>query len=89
MSGKPYPAGVSEVVALLDQITTLGDEIEELTPKAIRLDAASVERGAKQVALRKLLVEMDVAAEQRGNFGWEARLAWFLLEMHRQVAQRT
>jgi hypothetical protein len=83
VSGKPSQEGVSDMIAKLDQLYVLEDEIEELRPKAMRLQQAREERDALLRALPDGLHAMDVA--QNGNTGWEARVTWFLTELYRQI----
>ena len=85
MSGKPSPDGVASVVSLLDRIAQLDAEIEELRPQAERLRTVETERANLQADVTKNLKAMDVHAEQKGNWGWESRLAWFLAEMRRNA----
>lgn len=85
MTSKPYPDGVTKVIGLLSDISDLEKEIIDLRPKAERLHDCEKAYANKQEALAKLLNDMDISALQKGNFGWQHRLSWFLQEMQRQV----
>ena len=74
------------VVSLLDAIGVRHKEIAALRPKVAMLEQLEREVASLYAQLRGLLKDMDVAAEQHGNYGWEERLAGFLCEMRRQVA---
>lgn len=82
MSGKPYPAGVTEAVKLMTRAEALVKEIQELQPKAKRLEQAELEYGVSQQELKKLLESMDLTSS--GHYGYMERLSWFLQEMKRQ-----
>lgn len=86
MSGKPYPEGVTKAVDLMDECAALNDEIQELHPKVQRMREAEVRYGQAYVELQKLLREMDL--ESQGHFGYENRLAWFLMEMRHRLEAR-
>lgn len=85
MSGKPWPEGVTTAMQLLDTIAACETEAVDLHKAAVRLKELDEVYAKAKADLRKLLNEMDVSPEQKGNFGWEGRFGWFLEEMHRQA----
>ena len=83
MSGKPWPEGVTEAIALMTKINTLNPIIDKLRKDAEHLLILEQEWSDTERALRVLLEQMDL---NPGNYGYAARMAWFLKEMQRQVA---
>ena len=89
MSGKPNPEGVKKAIELLDKISSLSAETDELR-RCIDRDTDRYNRLKEEldviwVTYRKLMKEMDVSAE--GNTGFEMRAAWFLTEMKKQLKE--
>jgi len=80
---KPSPEGVTKTLDLLREIEQLGQEIDRLTIAANRLTIANTRYHELQVVLKQHLEQMDV--DQKGNFGWSARFAWFIAEVVRQT----
>lgn len=73
MSSKPHLGGAEKVVEIVDRLRSLEREIEDLTPKAERLQLARELHLTNRKALAELLVSMD--CESQGNFGWPGRAA--------------
>lgn len=85
MSGKPWPDGVTQAMALIQRKAALEAEASKLRPQVARLEKVEEEWATAAEALQKLLTSMDISADQKGNWGWEGRFAWFLEEMVRQA----
>ena len=85
MSGKPYPEGVKRAVQLIDEIEELRRTINHLEPLVAELHTAHEKFAQASKALQKLLADMDL--ESKGNYGFEARMGWFLFEMRRQMIE--
>lgn len=83
MSGKPYPAGATRAIALIDRIAQADRLIAELEPAVGLLRTATAERARAWTELTELLRRMDV--ESVGNAGYEGRTAWLLAEVVRQL----
>jgi hypothetical protein len=83
MSGKPYPEGVTEVLAALERSSALQDRIAELSPLVAELSAAKAENEALASKVADLLGKMDL--ESQGNYGFGGRMGWFVAEMRRQL----
>lgn len=83
MSSKPSTIGVMRTITMLDELAKLEREIEELTPKAKRLEKAREELTRIDRELGEHLRSMDV--ESPGNYGWAGRFTWFAAELLRQA----
>ena len=87
MSSKPYPEGVSKVLAALVRADKVEARIRELKPLVLELQMAQAELGELSDTVDKLLNEMDLEAQ--GNFGFGGRMGWFVVEMRRQILATT
>ncbi len=89
MSGKPYPEGVTKVMADLSRIDTLNVMIEDLQPKAVKycedLKKAREELAKITQEVETSLDKMDLRSQ--GNWGFGGRMGWFLAEMRRQITK--
>jgi len=83
LSGKPYPEGVTEIVAALARCEELRETIDKLEPMVEKLKDARAEYQELSEKISKKLDAMDLQAQ--GNFGFGGRMGWFLAEMRRQI----
>lgn len=86
MSGKPYPEGVTKARALLEEIDAIEREATLLQPFVERSTIIRTRYAEAKKELRAFLNTMDVSDDQKGNYGWSGRFAWFCEEMHRQLS---
>ena len=91
MSGKPNSDKVLVFRLTLARTANASERIgiltEEIRTCQIELENQRKEYTDARDLMFKLIEEMDV--KDSGNFGWEDREAWFLVELHRQfVAER-
>ena len=87
MSGKLSHEGVKEFKLLLQAMsvskaTISKQDIIIRDAQAIRFKADNAYTEA-YTAMLKLMRDMDVA--QNGNTGWPDRVAWFMVELYRQI----
>lgn len=89
MSGKPNPEQIEQLRVAATEIARLGDEIARLdgviADASLTRENARHERVKRQREVLTLLDSMDVAANH--NFGWEARVVYFLSTLARQAEQ--
>ena len=89
MSGKPHPDGVKRVRELLDSEARLREEAARLErtikESKKRLEAVDGEYGRACSERTKLMAQMDLTSS--GNFGYEERMSWFLVELVRQTKE--
>jgi hypothetical protein len=87
MSSLPYPGSVAEFKTALDVMSEAAQEISRLTRSIQEINKQMEVMQATYAAARKkvfdLMTKMDVASN--GNYGYENRMAWFLVELHRQM----
>ncbi len=87
MSSKPYPEGVTKVLAAFSRLEQLNTQIADLHPKVVQMSASLKqmieERADLERDVPKMLEAMDVDAE--GNWGFGGRMGWLLAEMRRQI----
>ena len=86
MSGLPYPEGVSKVIELLDSVAKCDTEIKRIQGEVSKLEDLQGQRRSLWKEYVKLMDDMDV--DTPGNFGFENRAAWFLMEMRRQIKRK-
>lgn len=88
MSSKPSPLGVRELKAVVAKCARLEVEYEELgdriTADTTRYKAVERELAESKRDIIKKVEGMDCASN--GNWGWEARFSWMLMEFERQSA---
>jgi hypothetical protein len=89
MSGKPYPDGVKRVRELLNDEARLRDEAARLKRSIEeakkRLETVDGEYGRACSERTKLMAQMDLTSS--GNYGYEQRMSWFLVELVRQTKE--
>ena len=89
MSGRPSPEGVAKFLDLWAAMSETTSRIERLS-HAISIReheriAAKENYGAAQKELFDLMSAMDIAS--CSNYGYENRMSWFLVELHRQQSE--
>lgn len=89
MSGRPSPDGVKRVRDLLDAEARLSSEanrLKEMIANATkRLDQVNHEHGLSCRERTKLMAQMSLTSS--GEFGYEERMSWFLIELVRQTKE--
>lgn len=84
MSRKPSPDGVKQVRDLLNkQKKTLN--IQQLRSDVKLLSQLEAEAYGNQREILSMIECMDVGIH--GNFGWESRMMWFLLELNKETPE--
>ena len=83
MSGKPYPEGVTKILAALELQVELEAKIAELEPAVAALANARSEYAKLDKIVCELLQAMDI--KDQDNYGFGGRMGWFLGEMRRQM----
>jgi len=89
MSGKPYPEGVAE---FKEAWTAMSNAALRANVLAIEVAARNKEiaelnevYASNKKKLFTLMKDMDIASD--GNFGYEGRMTWFLVELHKQFSE--
>lgn len=89
MSGKPSPEGVQLFRVLLKTMSIaskLQDNLmKEISNRKEELETASISYQGARVKLFELMEKMDIS--ENGNFGYEGRMSWFLVELNQQFEQ--
>lgn len=87
MSGKPNYTEITALLLNIERANELGDSIQRRQKIIVGETAAQkaeLEQRAELLAKSKALIDgMDVRSE--GNYGFEGRYHWFLLELVRQA----
>lgn len=87
MSGKPNYPEITALLLHIQRINALGDSIGSRSKVILDEEKARAaemeERGDLLQKCKKLIEGMDV--ESQGNYGFEGRYHWFLLELTRQA----